>query len=263
MSFHNRWGKGFNRRLDRLKFGKRIKDKISLCLDKQKSPKSIHLLINDHTLEFVFPNLIAFRTFDEVIVAEEYKLFLSEEPKLILDLGANIGFSSIYFAINYPNAQIYSIEACPQNFQFLVQNTSSFSNIHPINVAISNYDGTCPFYSFGGKSTSASIDKREDLVISSKVEVNCQTYTSLLNELSLTQVDLLKFDIEGAEKFLFLDESFINFSTYLIGEVHYDLMELKRDDINSLFNDRFSFMKKCSRSRDLLYSCPIGYEISS
>ena len=50
-------------------------------------------------------------------------------PKLILDVGANLGATSMFFAINYPKARIISFEPTEMNFRWLQKNTEEFENI--------------------------------------------------------------------------------------------------------------------------------------
>lgn len=81
----------------------------------------------------VLPGLqmpFAYRPEDDPIVksifeTEEYKLPIENfQPKLILDWGGNIGCAAVYFAIKYPDAQIYSVEPEKNNFKLLTFNTA-------------------------------------------------------------------------------------------------------------------------------------------
>ncbi len=54
----------------------------------------------------------------------------------IIDCGANIGITALYFAARYPNARIYSVEPDPSNFAILKQNVASELRITPINAAV-------------------------------------------------------------------------------------------------------------------------------
>ena len=57
---------------------------------------------------------------------------------LILDCGANIGLSSLWYANLFPDATIMAIEPEPANFLLLESNTVCFKNIKPIKAAISS-----------------------------------------------------------------------------------------------------------------------------
>jgi FkbM family methyltransferase len=47
-----------------------------------------------------------------------------EEVRIVFDCGANIGITSDFFAAQYPNARIFSIEPDPRNFALLKRNVS-------------------------------------------------------------------------------------------------------------------------------------------
>jgi FkbM family methyltransferase len=63
---------------------------------------------------------------------------LNFEPQIIIDGGAYVGFSSIYFALKYPKAKIFAVEPEEGNFRLLSSQTSSISNIIPINKGLWN-----------------------------------------------------------------------------------------------------------------------------
>ncbi len=60
----------------------------------------------------------------------------TKRTPLILDAGANVGFSSAWFANLYKQAQIYAIEPDEENFAVLAENAQQFTNIVPLRSAI-------------------------------------------------------------------------------------------------------------------------------
>ena len=60
----------------------------------------------------------------------EYWLPDSLEPKTILDIGSNIGITSILFAKKFPLSTIHSFEPLKVNFEIMFKNVSTYSNIH-------------------------------------------------------------------------------------------------------------------------------------
>ena len=59
-----------------------------------------------------------------------------ESPEVILDIGANIGYSSIFFSRNYPYATVYAFEPVEENYDCLVQNIEDYPNIVAYNFAL-------------------------------------------------------------------------------------------------------------------------------
>lgn len=76
--------------------------------------------------------------FHQIFTLREYDIEFNEKVDLIIDAGANIGLSSVYFANKYPNAKILSIEPEEGNYNILLKNTSLYKNIIPIKKALYN-----------------------------------------------------------------------------------------------------------------------------
>jgi len=122
------------------------------------------------------------------------------EPKLILDCGGNIGCAAVYFAVKYPNAQIYSIEPERDNFKLLLFNTILYDNIHPIKSALWDKESFIRvedrgFGKWGFMTFETTADDPEAF--------RTTTVSKLLAESGFDEIDLLKVDIEGAEKEVF------------------------------------------------------------
>ena len=60
-------------------------------------------------------------TVKEVFVNNDYKIKSSKQPKIIIDIGANIGSFSIFAASKMPNAKIFGFEPLRGAFQQLNQ----------------------------------------------------------------------------------------------------------------------------------------------
>lgn len=64
--------------------------------------------------------------FTQIFILEEYNIKIDNEIKTIVDCGANIGLSSLFFLSKYPNATLIAIEPEKNNFNLLRR------NLHPI-----------------------------------------------------------------------------------------------------------------------------------
>src|SRR6266404_2353674 len=62
--------------------------------------------------------------------------FEMPRPRRILDIGAYCGYSAIYFAHRFPDAEIVCIEPPGANFDTLVANTAVYANIRRIPAAV-------------------------------------------------------------------------------------------------------------------------------
>ena len=145
-------------------------------------------------------------TSDEAVVKSifkggEYALPIKNfQPKLILDCGGNIGCSAVYFANVYPDAQIYCIEPEFANFRIMQYNAFFYENIHPVNSALWGTDTYINVKDVGlGAWGYMTFETTEDDTTAFKTV----TVSQLLKQSGFDEIDLLKIDIEGAEKEVF------------------------------------------------------------
>lgn len=118
-------------------------------------------------------------------------------PKVIIDAGANMGASALYFATRYPEATVYAIEPEPGNFELLRENCRDRKNVVPVQAALSAADGPITLRGSVGQDYAFSTARGTGEFA---VEVEGVSMQSLLMRFGIRQVDLLKLDIEGAER---------------------------------------------------------------
>jgi FkbM family methyltransferase len=83
----------------------------------------------------VFNQIFIWRDYD-IDQFEHAKRFEDDRPTLIVDCGANIGCSAIWFARRYPQARVVAIEPEAGNFAQLVHNARAYSTIEPVHAAV-------------------------------------------------------------------------------------------------------------------------------
>lgn len=158
---------------------------------------------------------------------------LRSASPVILDLGAHIGTASIYFKLKYPQARIFAFEPSPDLFPLLVSNTSQFAEIKCLPYAIGASDKKRQFFIHPTSGLSSSFFPRK--VGGTRVLIIARSLYSLLQEFNLSRIDLIKFDIEGAEGEVFANFSKIKSVEALIGEVHLKLMTKNLEEFLELF----------------------------
>lgn len=131
---------------------------------------------------------------EELFQLEMYKFTANRPNPCIVDCGANLGMSVIYFKQLYPEASIIAFEADDYIFSFLEKNVKSYGykDVELINKAVWNCDDTLSFIAEGG--AGGRIEKETSIGKYKKV-----VCTSLKKYLTGRKVDFLKIDIEGAE----------------------------------------------------------------
>ncbi|MEO0552467.1 MAG: FkbM family methyltransferase [Bacteroidota bacterium] len=122
----------------------------------------------------------------------------------IIDAGANVGLTSIYFSKYFPNASIIALEPNKNTYQRLVENIklNNSKNIITIEEGIWSTNtflrGDYSFrdhndWSFSLKETNTRTNDA----------IKCTTLDVLIEKSSWDTVDLLKIDIEGGEDAVF------------------------------------------------------------
>lgn len=132
-------------------------------------------------------------TYNEIIAKGIYKFNSDIDNPYILDCGANIGLSVIYFKLLYPKAHIIAFEPDPIVFQCLLDNIESFGFRDVICVNKGLWDSEIKIQFLSEGADAGRIAKAED--------DNSITYidTVRLSQYMEENVDFLKIDIEGAE----------------------------------------------------------------
>jgi FkbM family methyltransferase len=118
---------------------------------------------------------------------------------LIVDLGANVGLSAIWFAQAWPFATILAIEPHPGNFRLLQRNVARYPNITPIQAGIWDRPTILGIVNPLAEPWAIQIaeqDRPDD-------GVRAITVPDLLREQRSASVFIAKVDIEGAEHQLF------------------------------------------------------------
>ena len=145
-------------------------------------------------------NPFDFATFEEVILKEDYNLTINFNPSTIIDGGANIGLTSVFFANKYPNADIVAVEPEEGNFEMLKKNTKNYGRISLIRSGIWSHSAILSVIDEGKVNNSFTVAE----ILSPKVDsINAISIYDIMQERSWDTIDILKLDIEGAEKNVF------------------------------------------------------------
>lgn len=136
-----------------------------------------------------------------LILVEEFidKKIPNARDKTVLDIGANIGNHSIFFANKFKN--VYAFEPNPATYEVLKINCTFVAeqkNITTVNVGLSDKEASLPFHinrsNIGG---SQIIDVNHES-IKDAIQINVKTLDQLI-EFKDASVALIKIDVEGHE----------------------------------------------------------------
>lgn len=168
--------------------------------------------------------------------------FKPTEAVRIVDAGANIGLTSLFFAKYFSESIVYSIEPEPGNFQMLLMNVKAWSNINPINKALSAEKGKN--FVLGNSLRDGS-----DWARTTQESATGTIMGITLEELLIKNegfFDILKIDIEGAERFIFdnqVNQDFLNNTRVLVIEIH-DEFNIRTSIYQILRNRGFNILEQ-------------------
>lgn len=145
--------------------------------------------------------------FDQIFVCEQYSCLRDlEEPSLVLDLGANVGFSAAYFLSAFPKARIVAVEPDERNLAICQANLAPYGDrVLLLHGAVWSRPATLRLLKgtfLDGREWTTQVDELLEEQGTSE-GVQAWDVGSLIDMVGDNTVDLLKVDIERAELSVF------------------------------------------------------------
>jgi len=196
-----------------------------LITDSGKSRLSFEVPIHHFgkTQNFRFEDISDFGLFDEVFLSDNYPLNEDDKIDVIFDIAANVGVSTLYFKMRYPEARVYCYEPDPDNFKRLSTLATKLNYVKAHDIAVWSENTELTFYADphrGSSSSAIKIRERQN-----QIQVQAASLDEVVQNTSENHIDILKVDIEGAEEAVFSTWKQIIPVTYLLGEIHGDLCD--------------------------------------
>ncbi len=135
----------------------------------------------------------------EIFGDEVYKFRAKSDAPHIIDAGANIGLSVIYFRRLYPRATVVAYEPDREIFGMLRKNVGGYPGVELHEAAAWTHDTELTFFSEGSLAGSVTTD-----FLNKGVSTTVRA-ESLKKQIRKRPVDFLKIDIEGAENTVLFD----------------------------------------------------------
>ncbi len=157
-----------------------------------------------------------FDVLNEVLALGEYDDLGLPSPGTIFDLGSHIGVSILRLRASYPKSRIYGFEPDPATFLRLAENVAQLADVTVLPWAIGECDGRIAFFprrqswlsSFSSNGSGES------------VSVESVTLDRALERLGVTDLDLIKIDVEGAEAAILRGFRGLPRVRMIVGELH-------------------------------------------
>jgi FkbM family methyltransferase len=184
----------------------------------------------------------------DVLVDEAYACLLGiPDVRVIVDAGANIGATSVFLLEAYPDATLIALEPDPSSFEVLQRNLAYHgSRAHGVRAAL--WD----------EPTRLAIDRGQfrdgrewtfqvRRSTGSDAEVDSLTIPGILDAFRVPQIDILKIDIERAERVVFKENA-----RAWLGRVRVIAIELHDPECEDAFHRAVApFPAEVTRAREL------------
>lgn len=178
--------------------------------------------------------------FEEIFVDRDYKIVdeILKRAKVVIDVGAHLGFFSLYCGCLNSEVKIFSFEPEERNYRFLKENLreNRVKNVVSKNSAVSDVVGEVEL-NLSGDSHNHSLVLGFD---GEKKRIFSTTLQTICNKFGIEKCDLVKLDCEGAE-FKILEnldeETFKKIGAFVV-EYHEYLPEMKKEKLVDILTKR-------------------------
>ena len=147
----------------------------------------------------LFKSDVCFQITNDIFAGATYPLvsFVSG-IKTILDVGANVGAASVYFASAYPKAQLYAFEPGSAPLSLLQQNSKPLRNVRVFPFGLYSSDKNLSLFHGRNDPVEASVCPTTRTAAAAE-QIRLRRASDVLQEHGIESVDLLKLDTEGCE----------------------------------------------------------------
>lgn len=139
----------------------------------------------------------------EIFGRNDYYVALEGERPVIVDAGAYIGDTVLYFKQLYPNARVVALEPYPHSFDLLKRNVeeNQLSGVELLQVALAPKSGPLTLHAdISGHDWFTTVSQIERGWDKRQKTTPIAATGCTLAQIVQGKIDLLKMDIEGAER---------------------------------------------------------------
>jgi len=140
--------------------------------------------------------------FAQVFLHREYDFDWPSDVRRIVDGGANVGFASLYFKGEFPQAQIHALEPHHHNAEAFRKNTAHLEGITLSQKALHHSDHALLRLTDEGFGSNGFMT-RSEASGNTVADVETLSIGGVQKAMGWEAIDLVKLDIEGGEQALF------------------------------------------------------------
>jgi FkbM family methyltransferase len=146
------------------------------------------------------------------------------EVRTVVDVGANVGASILFWRSRYPAAKIYGFEPEPDNFSMLRRNAEGLRDVFVFNEALGDRTGEIRFIHSPGAGNEGGWSMYQRGARGGEKELTLPIVRGeeKMRALGIDRIDVLKVDTEGAERVVIagLGPQLLARTGYVCGELH-------------------------------------------
>lgn len=174
---------------------------------------------------------------------------IKTDKPTIVDIGANVGQFAAATKYFFPQCTLYTFEPDAQIFERLKANLAANKYVNFYNLGIGKENGKTTFY-----KDELSLKSTFKLNRNSHVKEEETIETKTLDSFNITNVDLLKIDVEGFE------QEVLQGASKALKNVDYLLVEVSLDRSGDESNLALfqSILEKCAHARIIKFGRPLG-----
>jgi FkbM family methyltransferase len=170
-----------------------------LRLSKSRSGELVEFPVSDCVCPALRAGTRDIDIFELTFVLRDCDAKLQTQPRFIIDAGAHIGCAALFFASAFPRANIAAIEPDPGNYQVLLRNTRGNQRIRAIHAAVWHRPESVVIANEQVDPCAFQIKSADGQCAT----IQGLTISAIIRKCGFEKIDLLKLDIEGAEKEIF------------------------------------------------------------
>jgi FkbM family methyltransferase len=146
-------------------------------------------------------------TFKESVFQEDYikgfphEIIRDFENSTVVDVGANVGYFSLWWLSRFPRNKVIAVEPMPNNFSLLERNRmlNPDKDFHVINCAMRSQGGHVILHFDRSDSFTTSASILQGTGGGDEISVKAISLAQLVADFHLSRIDFLKLDCEGSE----------------------------------------------------------------
>lgn len=187
------------------------------------------ITVNGHAYRYRHGTSDAFVLYECLLRGRKAAYFSKNLPpqdavRTIVDVGANVGASALFWRARYPAARLLCFEPVAENFALLSENLADYPSTECHHEGLGNADAKLELIASPGAGNHGgwSLYQRGQQGGEARERVTIRRSGARLAELGVHAIDILKIDTEGHEREILegMEPELLEQTRYITGELH-------------------------------------------